>query len=76
MYSGAKYNRLSHLLFHFMRFGPLLFVCPSFAVIFALFSIVQGSLYIKKALGCTKLDLSNIRELSLSPSLLHSLAYL
>ena len=58
MYSGGKYNRLSHLLLHFMLFGRLLFVCLSFAVVFAPFWIVQGSSYTKEALGYKKLDLN------------------
>ena len=59
MYSGDKY-RLSQLLLHFMLFGPLPFVCLSFAAVFATFWIIQGSSYIKEALGCRKLDLSDL----------------
>ena len=60
MYSGGKYSRLSHLLLHFMLFGPLPFFYLSFATVFALFWIVQGSSYTKEALGYKQLDLSDI----------------
>ena len=60
MHSRGKYSRLSHLLLHFMLFSPLPFVFLPFAVVFAPFWIVQGSSYIKEALGCKKLDLSDI----------------
>jgi len=73
MYSGGKYSKLSYLLSHFMLFGALPFVCQYFAAIFPPFWIVQGSSYIKEVLGYKKLDLSEISELSLSPSLLNSL---
>jgi len=56
-----------------MLFSPLPFVCHSIAVIFAPLFIEQGSLYINEALGYKELNLSDVWQLSLSPSLLNSL---
>ena len=60
MYSRGKYSRLSHLLLHFMPFNPLPFVYHSRTAIFAPFWIVKGSSNTNEALGCKKLNLSDV----------------